>query len=91
MTAVFSALEFIAEAAPGGQEQVSEHSPPPAQPGWQLFSTQHFGGEQGSDVRLNQAPGSCSCAVLPAELQLHHTGHRPLLLIILSFKMRGEG
>lgn len=25
------------------------------------------------------------------ELQLHHTWHRPLLLIILSFKMRGEG
>lgn len=86
-------LSFIAEAARGGHKQVSEHSPPPHKPTWQLFGKQHFGGEQGSNVRLNQTLGICSWSVFPAEgfSCNTHTQHRPLLLIILSFKMRGEG
>lgn len=83
-------LSFLAEAALGGQKQVSEHSPPPPKAACQLFSREHFGGKQGSDGRLNQTPGSCSRS-LCRSLQLQHMRHRPLLLIILSFKMRGEG
>lgn len=38
-------LSFLAEAALGGQKQVSEHSPPPPKAACQLFSRERFGGE----------------------------------------------
>lgn len=81
-------LSFIAEAAPGGQEQVSEHSPPPPQPGFSAYSIFWGGTGQRREAESDTRELLLWCAPC-RELQLQHTWHRPLLLIILSFKMRG--
>lgn len=98
VTAVFPALEFYSWSSTGGSKaglsalSTSTQASLQLPASLQLFSRQHFWGEQGSNVRLNQTPGILLLKCIPCRrLQLQHIRHRPLLLIILSFKMRGEG
>lgn len=88
VTAVFSALEFYSWSSTRGSE-AGLWALPTSSPAFQHAA---FWGGTGQRREVESGTRELLLRCAPCrELQLQHTWHRPLLLIILSFKMRGEG
>lgn len=92
VTAVFPALEFSSWSSTRGSKAGLWARCTSTQASLAAFQQTAFLGGAGQQREVESDTGDLLLKRIPCRrLQLQHARHRPLLLIILSFKMRGEG
>lgn len=92
VTAVFPALEFYSWSSTRGSKAGLWALPTSTPARLAAFQHTAFWGGTGQQREVESDTRELLLWCVPCrELQLQHTWHRPLLLIILSFKMRGKG
>lgn len=92
VTAVFPALEFYSWSSTGGSKAGLWALSTSTQASLAAFQQTAFLGVTGQQREVESDTRDLLLKCIPCRrFQPQHKRHRPLLLIILSFKMRGEG